>query len=413
MPFARIWITLLLTLLLPLSWAAAASSAFERGLAAFEAGRYAEAVDAFRTAQRQGERSAALRYNLGVSYYRLQRYGEAQASFKSLLNHATMAAAAAYNLGLIENARGNERGAVPWFRRALRLADDANMRRLSRKALVSLGATPPSTSRGGESVSELGLAYGSDSNIVDPTSTATDSSDSYLELFASYAHISRSGASFNALYLSQDYAEVNNYDLSFIALRGSWPLRQRGWQLSLGPLLTQSQLGGLDYEQHLGAELSSQHPLSGGAQLRTRLRLSQISSGDRPALEGDQQRLRLEYRFGGTDQRLYYEWEQNNRTDTTTASFSPTRHSIKYRLDVALTRAWTARASLRYRDSQYPSLSGSARSDQLASLELQARLALSRALALKLIYKLSDNRSNLTQYDYQRNNVRAGIALRF
>ena len=81
--------------------AAQDAPAFERGIAAFQSGDYAAALQSFLEAQRAGLDTAGLHYNLGATYYRLQRYPEAEREFQALARDPAWAALAGYNLGLI------------------------------------------------------------------------------------------------------------------------------------------------------------------------------------------------------------------------------------------------------------------------------------------------------------------------
>ena len=53
-----------------------------RGHAAYEAGKFAEAVEAYERAERAGVRTGALYYNLGNAYYRSEQLGKAIASYR-------------------------------------------------------------------------------------------------------------------------------------------------------------------------------------------------------------------------------------------------------------------------------------------------------------------------------------------
>lgn len=58
----------------------------ERGNRHYRAGRYAEAVEAYESALRDGTDSRELRYNLGTALLRLGRYGEAEQHFRAALD---------------------------------------------------------------------------------------------------------------------------------------------------------------------------------------------------------------------------------------------------------------------------------------------------------------------------------------
>lgn len=83
----------------------------ERGNRLFRAGRYAEAVEAYRSALENGTDTPVLRYNLGTALLKLGRYGEAEEQLRAALKAVEPATRenVYYNLGnrYLEEARGN------------------------------------------------------------------------------------------------------------------------------------------------------------------------------------------------------------------------------------------------------------------------------------------------------------------
>ena len=109
----------------------------ERGNRLFRAGQYAEAVEEYRAALRDGDESAALRYNLGTALLRLGRYREAEEHLRAALEAVDpeVRGRTHYNLGqrFLEEARsvpepgvalGLYDAAVESYRQALRLRPD-------------------------------------------------------------------------------------------------------------------------------------------------------------------------------------------------------------------------------------------------------------------------------------------------
>lgn len=107
---------------------------FERGNRLYRAGRYAQAVEAYREALEGGEDSPVLRYNLGTALLRLGRYAEAEEHLRGALDVVEPETRewVYYNLGqrYLEDARGAADAeaaralydaAVEAYRQALRL----------------------------------------------------------------------------------------------------------------------------------------------------------------------------------------------------------------------------------------------------------------------------------------------------
>lgn len=106
----------------------------ERGNRYYREGRYAEAVEAYQSALRDGEDSRTLRYNLGTALMRLGRYDEAEQQFRAALDAVDpdLRQRTFYNLGnrFLEAARAeaDPRGqgellgsAIEAYQRALRI----------------------------------------------------------------------------------------------------------------------------------------------------------------------------------------------------------------------------------------------------------------------------------------------------
>lgn len=109
----------------------------EKGNRLFRAGKYAEAVEEYRAALRDGDDSPVLRYNLGTALLELGRYDEAEEHLQAALEAVDpgVRERVHYNLGqrFLEDARsrndpraaaGLYDGAVEAYRQALRLRPD-------------------------------------------------------------------------------------------------------------------------------------------------------------------------------------------------------------------------------------------------------------------------------------------------
>lgn len=109
----------------------------ERGNRLYRAGKYAEAVEAYRAALRGGTDTPVLHYNLGTALLKLGRYDEAEQQLRAALGavEPDTRESVYYNLGsrFLEDARQNPQpqaagtlydAAVEAYRQALRLAPD-------------------------------------------------------------------------------------------------------------------------------------------------------------------------------------------------------------------------------------------------------------------------------------------------
>lgn len=93
----------------------------ERGNRLYRAGKYVEAVQAYRAALESGDDSPTLRYNLGTALLQLGRYGEAEEQLRAALNvvEPELRERVQYNLGqrFLEDARsaGDPEAAVALY----------------------------------------------------------------------------------------------------------------------------------------------------------------------------------------------------------------------------------------------------------------------------------------------------------
>lgn len=111
------------------------------GNAAFRAGDYTEARDAYRDALDAGYDSALLQYNLGVVYYRLGEYAEAELALEKACSDPGLAALATYNLGLTSLAAGWVDDARSRFEQVTATSTDSALIDLARRALDRMHET--------------------------------------------------------------------------------------------------------------------------------------------------------------------------------------------------------------------------------------------------------------------------------
>jgi tetratricopeptide (TPR) repeat protein len=95
----------------------------ERGLKAYEAGRYDEALQAFDDAKKELPSSAALEFNRGNALYKLGRKDEAKESYSRVAetDRSDLKEKDYYNLGNAWAEMGNAKEAITAYRKALTL----------------------------------------------------------------------------------------------------------------------------------------------------------------------------------------------------------------------------------------------------------------------------------------------------
>ncbi|MEF8794755.1 tetratricopeptide repeat protein [Thiohalorhabdus sp.] len=338
-----------------------AKTEFDRGVAAYKAEEYGQAVGHFQAARAAGLSSPALLHNLGSSYYRLGRYDKAEAAFRELAKDPANRGIAHYNLGLIALARDNPERARGQFQTAKESTHNDGLRRLTDEQLAELG-DDQSPSR---FYALLSASLGYNDNVTlspDDTAASTDTDDVFLEYLAAGTFQATgnpsNGLQLKASLLGLDYTDVDRFDQTYLRAGPEWDRRLGRWDTDLAAYTDFIYLDGSLFESILTGEAEGRRELGPNTTLRLRYRFSHIE-GDPPYdyLTGSRHRTSVEGRYRArVDIRLGYKLEYNDREDRSTAatftSVSPTRHEVF--LEAAYPAgAWEAQAKAEYRRSRY------------------------------------------------------------
>jgi len=389
------------------------NSDFTQGIKAFKTEQYDKAILFFEQAQRKGDKSAALIYNLGVSYYKTAQYSKSEQAFTRLLNEQAFRQLAEYNLGLVSLEQQRNDIAVDWFHKAATYKNgDPKITALANRMLEK--HTPKTTDRVSGLIS---LAYGYDDNVnLVTTGSPTDQSDNYTELFG-YISIPADQVIFTANLIRQDYQTVNSADFWQVSGGVSYPVKVNNWTLTPTLQLSKSDLDNNSYQTITDLFIEGKTLFDDKSELAVRFRYSDIASDNTAYdyLEGSRQQLRVQ-RTSNTaagQLRLRYELELNDRQNLPTENYSPTRHTLRARLKHNLNDTWQARAELSWRNSQYDEAAGISREDTRYLIDLRADARLNKAWHSGLRYIYTDNQSNVNAEAYTRNDVRIYADWRF
>lgn len=401
------WIVLWVGIATPV-YATTADEHFSLAQKLFKQEKYQQAYKRFEMAYDAGMRTSALTYNLGVSTYRLKHYQTSRTYFTRLLKDQSMRPLAMLNLGLIENKLKNKSNAIKWFKKAYTQTQNKKVRVLAWRALRKVGVQlskpfTPSTK------ADISISMGSDSNVADPLNTASNITDTYLELVGSFDRDISSDLTVGGLFLTQKYTTATTYDYSLLALHMEKPLQMGGWDSSWKALFNSSTLGGTSYQSALGAQIDARKPWGQAHDIRWRFRVQSIDSSTRIYLKGTRMKLRAERITRATKNRWRYELELNDRANTATNSYSPTRHTIRYYIREKLGENWKLRAYVGARISTYSPVAGVTRSDQRIRTKIRFKRKLSKSNTLLLEYAYTKNHSSDPGYTYDRQILSVGF----
>ncbi|MDE2196856.1 MAG: tetratricopeptide repeat protein [Gammaproteobacteria bacterium] len=399
-------------------------TAYAEGVAAFQAGDYTRALDAFLRARAAGYQGVRLDYSLGATYYRLGRYAPAKREFESLLHARGLAALCHYNLGLIAVAQGDRSTALREFQSAYAGASQPDIKRL---AAAEIARLTPSTSRPARWFGFANLSAGYDDNVAfapqsglalpsrQGSTLMTVLAGGAGQLTGSYAN----GIQLSGSYYGTDYQRLSQYNETMLTLGSQYRYVSDPWSARVGVSGSDVSLGGAGFETLGSLQLEAKKTLAGGNRLAAGYQYQHVS-GDRSFdyLSGWQQQAFIEDEITapGYEATFGYQHEINRRNDLTLGteflSASPTRNRLYAQLKLRSTDLLSWEMGMTYEKSSYGKpdilVSGNTtttigRSDALYIGRIGAGYKLAKWWNLKAEYRYLKNASNVGTYSYQSN----------
>jgi tetratricopeptide (TPR) repeat protein len=415
------------------AWAQEGVQVFEQGLEAAKKKNYPEAVKFFLQAQRLGYQSPTVDYNLGVAYYKLGKFNDAKVAFLPLLKDPEFEQLAAFNLGLVANKSGNETEAIRWFQRAYDNGQNKSITTLAAEALGRLGVRIEQESAGSTRDPWNGfasLAWVDDSNVTlanDDLTGVSSESDTALDFLGAANYWIRGdrddGLQLTLSALFQNYTSLSQYNFSQVLAGFSRYGSIDHWRLRFTGSWSESYFDAMRFQRVLTAEARGHYPLSAQRQLRLRYRMSRIQStdGQYNYLEGWRHQFRIGTHLNSEGRRYtsYYQLEINDRKGIDNVngftSYSPTRHTLRVRSKIPVTKKWDAALDVRYRFSLYEDDHNiftdvtKIRQDNRYRLGATLSHEFAKQWEFELDYTYTKNNSNINAYSYTRSLVSAGV----
>jgi len=383
---------------------ASSQSAFNQGADFFQQGHYAQAAEAFESAQKQGIRSAALFFNLASSYYKLKRYALAEKYYLQVRRYPKMRALAEYNLALVAFKQQQNKKAQGWLESVIKRRQNHQLVQLAKKKLHMPTSKP---TKAYSLYSSLSL--GQDSNINISEIGATSLSDSYTQFQLSGSYLlsrqKSSGWFTDAAYYQRKHSTEVLFDSTELTLGISKRQKSHDWSFKYAAQQSKSTYANADYQTVLRLNLYAYYKIDRQQKLNISYRYNDISSETTSqVLDGSRQNIKLEYRryHKHSSQRYSYELETNNRTDSINSNFSPQRHRLRYQYHWYFDNGWRFIGDLSWRQSDYPSTPTEQRSDTRWRAATTAEYRFSRSLKLKMRYSNTDNQSNLPRDSFKK-----------
>ena len=385
---------------------AAPSDDFDAGIQSFTEKNYGLALEYFKRAEGVGMQSTQLDYNLGSVYYKLGQYEFSKRYFEKLISDKNLGALAYYNLGLIEHKSGHDKKAIELFEKSITSTQDAALISLAEKQINTLKSLRPKNW-----FAFVSASYGYDSNItLLSSSSASNESGSFLQTLAladwKISGNSSNGLHTSVLFLSSDYQDGNDFDDYSYTLGTEYRDRVNNWKLAYGLEWGQSSYSGEDYLTSAGLVFKARTNLSNKRAIQLRLLYEDISNrtGQFEFLDGSRMQFKAAYRFKtkAREYRFEYEQEFNDRANTATESFSPTRHKLGFRYFNDLSAKTRIGMSLDFRDSDYQSVPSQNRSDERTRLRFESRHKIDVTWSIDAEIIFTDNQSSEKESEYDK-----------
>ena len=390
---------------------ASAEMDFTQGMAYFKDKNYQLAVDYFESAQEKGLKSISLDYNLASSYYKLKNYSKSEYYFLRVEAVKSMRSLARYNLGLVTLKKNEPNKAKQYFELVL-TDDNVKLTELARRQLSDLNVLIKPWSI------YVSADVGYDDNITAaPGETALEASDTFYDVLMSADYLvsgqRKDGWLVNASYFKIDYLDNDNYDEYQYGIGMRREKNIFAWDGKISLNINQYNYAGIDYQSTIKFDMRMRRVISKTERIYLRYRYEDISSEDviYNYLEGWRQRTRIEYRNYKKKniQQIYYELELNDRNDlvatTYSYDYSPTRHTVRGKYTYILSSQWDLTGDISYRYSDFPASVSFDRNDDRWRLALLADYRIDKTLKIKTRLQMTDNRSSVDQYDYDKNSI--------
>ena len=410
-----IFLSILISMMAPQVMASAKTD-FELGAKYFNEGDYNRAVIQFESAYKQGMRNVSLYYNLGSSYFKIKNYQRAELYFREVAKFPEMKSLAEYNLGLIALRLNDASKARQKFESVIAFKQDEKLVSLSKQQLRDMKPEPDIW------YAFINAGIGYDNNITAlPDSIVSNVSDMFYELYATGELVlqgeRQQGWLADVSFMRIDYDDTDFYDESQYGVSIKKADKLGSWLTQMELHLDKSTYGGDDFQSMLRFEVSGKRALSKTDRLYLKYRYDDISSDNMlyDYLQGWRQILRPEYRIYDAKSMsvFYYELELNDRQDTSTASYSPTRHTLRGRYTYRLNETWHISGDVSWRYSDYELVTAPAREDDRWRIGAHVDYLFNKTLKLRTKLIHTENESTLDVYDYNKTVISIGLSKSF
>jgi tetratricopeptide (TPR) repeat protein len=377
-----------------------ASEFFETARAAFTAGNYSAALEAFEAAAKAGMTGPALQFNIGVCAWRTGQYERAEAAFQQAAREPGMAALAHYNLGLVALSRNDRGDARKWFQQAEREASDERVRTLATARLTELG--PEEVQRAWTGYAAVGVGYDDNVALISTADIpgASNQGDDFMDVqLALGVPVAQSW------YLDADAFFIRYHDLSAfdqwgVQGAGRYRFDYANWSNEAALEVAYSTFDDNGFESRRSLAFKASRQMREDLALRAQYRYSDVDGlGEFGGLTGVRHEagVRGEWLRAPWRTALEYRFDLGDYRDD---ALSAVRHQLAVDVRRELPRDWELGLILSERYSDYD--------DEAVGNERRTELALGASRWLTQRWRLncraaySDSDSTRDELDYER-----------
>lgn len=338
----------------PVSHAAVrAEQAFSEGIAAYRAGRHAEAVRQFQAAERAGLRTGTLYFNLGLAYYQTNQLVDAQRAFSVSSRAPGFEGASRFQLALIAHRQNRTDDALRLLVSAERAQPDLAPRvAIARQRILG----EPAAIKRTRYYAFLGGGYDSNISLSDDRPESLKISSSFAEGLGEISHRSDRLEGQLRGYVQHAFSN-DDFDVLAAEAHGYLHFRSLGANTRVGPAAGLLRFGGESFSRQVGLRTEW---VWGGRPSRLRHRLAYEGDrviADTPFQGFDGQRHILRYSLIGERFDLRYQFEWNDREGTqgaeTFSSQSPVRNTLLLTTRLLRADTFEVLGGLQYRNTRY------------------------------------------------------------
>lgn len=383
-----------------------AENNFQKGIKSFKTGEYQLAEQYFLEAKNQGYTALKIDYNLGVATFKQKKYDDAIIHFNKLVSHSQFTTIANYNIGLSLERQANIEEAEKYFKLAANDKANKKIQYLAQRKLDEKEQAPPVEKTKNWDV-YASISYGYDDNVeLIAQDIASNKGDSYIQSYARAKYKSVVGARAYVSIFDINYNDFDDENYQIVRVGVDYPFNFKDWEITPALEYSESELGDEDYQDITDYRLKARKRF-GKNSLTLSYRYSDINAADSQYdyLEGNRQRIRVDYRMPVDigKLRLRYQFETNDREDTSRRSYSPDRHNIEAKFSYELKKDWDVYVDGNYRHSDYPSKGNYDREDERYRFSVGTEYNINKSWSISAKYEYTDNHSNHSIDEYTRN----------